>query len=414
MRLVTEDKRFKVIPAGRRSGKTERFKRYLTREANKFTGERYFAGAPTRKQVKDIFWNDLKLLTFSHLHRKKPSETDLEIYMPNGTTISLVSMDEPARFEGIPWTGGGFDESGNIKEHAWESNIFPALDTIDPRRPDYRAWCWIFGVPEGLNRYSELYNYAKTSNDPEWGAYHWISADYLPEDVIAAARRRMSPKQFRQEYEASFETTTGRIYEDYSKENHTDAQPYPHEKLLWCHDQNFTPLSSAICVRRDDNIYVTDEIVLESAVSKQSAVEFVERYRNHENKSVIIYGDPAGRAGEKHGHGSDYVDLERVLGQAGWDFERRVARAHPPIKDRQNAVRARICNADGDRRLFVNPSKAVYCDKGLFTVTVKEGSAFQEDQRNKYQHITTAIGYMTHYEFPIEESIGQIDVGWAR
>lgn len=26
-----------------------------------------------------------------------------------------------------------------------------------------------------------------------------------------------------------------------------------------------------------------------------------------------IYGDPAGKAGEKHGHASDYTDIEGVL-----------------------------------------------------------------------------------------------------
>jgi len=34
-------------------------------------------------------------------------------------------------------------------------------------------------------------------------------------------------------------------------------------------------------------------------------------------------------------------------------------------------------------------------------VQVKEGSTFQEDQTNPYQHITTAIGYMIDYEFPV-------------
>lgn len=42
VRLITERKRFKVVPAGRRSGKTERFKRYLAKQAMKYPGEMYF------------------------------------------------------------------------------------------------------------------------------------------------------------------------------------------------------------------------------------------------------------------------------------------------------------------------------------------------------------------------------------
>lgn len=398
--LVRDDIRFKVVPAGRRSGKTERFKRFVVKTAMRNEGFPYFAGAPTRDQAKRIFWKDLKDLSLSSTHFKKPYETDLIIEFQNEATISLIGFDKPERFEGQWWAGGGIDESGNIKEKAWEENIFPALDTYNPQLPDYKPWLWIFGVPEGLNKYYDLAQYAINSGDPEWGHYHWKSADILPEETITAAKRRMSPRQFRQEYEASFETATGRIYEDYSKENHTDETIKPHEVLMWCHDQNFTPLSSAICVNRDNNLYILDEIVLNSAISRQSAVEFVEKYKDHLNKTVYIYGDPAGRAGEKHGHASDYTDIEDVLRSNGWEFSRKVKPAAPAIKDRQNSVRAKICNALGERSLFVNSSKAVYVDKGLSTVQVKKGSSFQEDQGNEYQHITTAVGYLVDYEWP--------------
>lgn len=59
--LITERKRFKVVPAGRRSGKTERAKRYVVKEALREAGP-YFVAAPTRDQVKRIYWADLKAL----------------------------------------------------------------------------------------------------------------------------------------------------------------------------------------------------------------------------------------------------------------------------------------------------------------------------------------------------------------
>src|SRR5690606_35477212 len=138
-----------------------------------------------------------------------------------------------------------------------------------------------------------------------------------------------------------------------------------------------------------------------SAVSKQSALEFVEKFKDHQNKHVLIYGDPAGRAGEKHGHASDYTDIEGVLRAHGWQCTRKVKQAHPAIKDRQNAVRAKIKSADGHISLLVNPVTAKWCDKGLATVQLKKGSAFQEDDKNEYQHITTAIGYCVDREWPI-------------
>jgi hypothetical protein len=180
------------------------------------------------------------------------------------------------------------------------------------------------------------------------------------------------------------------------------------------HDQNFTPLSSAVGVIRGDRLLLLDEIVLTSAVSKQSAMEFVDRFKGHLNKVVHIYGDPAGRAGEKHGHNSDYDDIEDVLRVNGWKFVRKVKAAHPSIKDRQNSVRTKICTADGNRTLLVNPHTAPWCDKGLATVQLQEGSTFQEDQKNKYQHITTAIGYMVDVEWPANAPIEHIAIRFGR
>ena len=406
--------RFPLVPAGRRSGKTERFKRFLVKQANRYPGI-YFAAAPTHDQAKKIFWDDLKAFSLSCTHKRRPSESERIIYMDNGSEIHVIGLDKPQRIEGIPWTGGGIDEFADIKSDAWEANILPALNTVNPTRPDYRAWCWLLGVPDGLNHYYDLCSKADTGADPNFKVFHWKSAEILPSDVMAAMKSAMSAKQFKQEFEASFETASGRIYEDYSKENHTGEAIQPHEQLCWMHDQNFTPLSSAIGVMRDGSLYLLDEIVLTSAVSKQSAMEFVAKFKDHQNKHVRIYGDPAGRAGEKHGHNSDYDDIEDVLRANGWSFSRMVKHAHPSIKDRQNAVRAKICTADGHRTIFVNPHTAPWCDKGLATVQLQEGSTFQEDQKNKYQHITTAIGYMVDVEWPAQAPIEQIQVSmWGR
>lgn len=34
----------------------------------------------------------------------------------------------------------------------------------------------------------------------------------------------------------------------------------------------------------------------------------------------------------------------------------------------------------------------------LLTTQVLPGSSYQEDQRNKYQHVSTALGYLAHIE----------------
>lgn len=401
--------RFPVVPAGRRSGKTERFKRFIVKRAAAVPGP-YFAAAPTHDQAKKIFWDDLKALSLSAAHPRRPSESERTIFLPNGSEIHVVGLDKPQRIEGIPWKGGGIDEFADTKEGAWEGNILPALNTVHPLDPDYRAWCWLFGVPEGLNHFYDLAEYAKLSGDPDWGLFHWKSAEILPPDVIEAAKRQMSARQFRQEYEASFETATGRVYEDYSADNYTGATIEPHEQLRWYHDFNFTPLSSGIGVRRDNAAYLLEEIILTSAVARQSALEFVDRYKDHKNRSVLLFGDPSGRQGEKHGHASDYTEIEQVLREHKWTVTRNVKPSTTSIKDGQNAVRAKIRNAADEVSLYVNTMTAPYTHKALATMQLKKGSTFLEED-SEYQHIGTAIRYWIDYEFPINSAMRRIEVG---
>lgn len=397
--LMTDPCRFKIAAAGRRSGKTENAKRYLIKQAMKKPGK-YFAAAPTHDQAQRIFWDDLKLLSFWCVQVDLPLYSVPRLRLNNGSTIDIIGLDKPQRIEGIPWKGGIIDEIANTKADAWTMNIKPALNTINPLDPDHRAWCWLVGVPEGLNHYYDLAEYARTSGDPDWGFYTWKSAEILPPDEVEKERRTMSARQFKQEYEGSFETAGGRIYDDYDASNTTGEVIQEHEQLLWCHDFNYSPLSSVICVVRGSQVFALDEIVLQSAVARQTAVEFAERYKEHKNRRVLIYGDPAGKAGEKHGQTSNYNEIETYLKDNGWYPERRVRAAAPAIRDRQNAVRAKICNAAGERNLFVNAKKCVYMHKGFSTVQLKEGSAFIEKETD-YQHITTAIGYMIAYEYPI-------------
>ena len=405
-KLLSDNIRFKVVPGGRRSGKTFHAKRNLVLSAMSVPGM-YFAAAPVRDQAKKIFWKDLGLLIPQWFMAGDPSKTDLIFYLKNGSEIHVIGLDKPARIEGQPWIGGVIDEIADCKEETWAEHIRPAFDTIG-----VNTWAWLIGVPEGLNFYYDLYQYAITAKDPEWAGYTWKSADLLPKSVIDAAKRQLSPRQFRQEYEAAWENATGRVYEDYSTLNHTDKvfDPAMGDIILTC-DQNYTPMSSAIIQRDKDVLYVIDEIILNSAVAKQVALEFCDRYKDYKQCQVIIYGDAYGHIGEKHGHQSDYLEIERILKQEGFRVRMKAPRRNPAIKDGQNSLRAKICNAAEERTLFVNPSKCKYVDKGLATVQLKKGSSFLEED-SEFQHVTTALRYFTSEEYPIKNKGSIASAQW--
>jgi len=192
------------------------------------------------------------------------------------------------------------------------------------------------------------------------------------------------------------------VYPEYGDGNLAGVSFDPGRDVIWTHDFNFTPLSSVILqTDKDGNIYAVDEIVLSSAVAKQAAVEFCERYAGFRG-IVYLYGDASGHVGEKHGHASDYVTLEQELRRNGFRVQQKVPRTNPAIKDGQASLNAKICDAMNTRSFFVNKGKCPMLHKGLSTPKLKGGSTFQEEDA-EYQHITTAVRYYTAVEFPIKK-----------
>ena len=394
--LRDDDIRFKVCNSGRRSGKSERFKRKVVTEAMRYPGM-YFAAAPVRDQAKRLFWRDLKDMVPPLLMSKRPSESDLIIYLQNKSEIYVIGLDRPERIEGLPWKGGGVDEIANCKSDIWDEHLRPLFSTKGMEN----TWCWLFGVPEGVNHFYDLAEIAKSDEHPDWKFYNWPSSDIIDAEEIEDAKRTMDPRLFRQEYLGTFENVKGRVYADYPNDNHTDRVLDPGKDIIWAHDFNFTPLSSAVLQVDGDKIYMVDEIVLESAVAQNTATEFVERFKDYKSSMVYIYGDAQGHHGEKHGHQSDYMQIEKILKTNGFRVQVKAAHNYRPIKESQSTLRAKILNAAGERTFFVNAVKCKYGDKGLKLTQLKAGSSFQEAE-SKYQHITTALRYFTDIEYPIK------------
>ncbi len=148
--MAEDESRIVVCAAGRRSGKTERAKRKLVREAVGFPVKRpdlpdgfFYATAPTFAQAKKIYWKDLKSLV-PHVFVRRIYEADLIISLHSGVELAVAGLDKPERLEGSPIDGVVIDEIANCKPEAWTSNIRPALDT-----EGREGWAWLIGVPEG-------------------------------------------------------------------------------------------------------------------------------------------------------------------------------------------------------------------------------------------------------------------------
>lgn len=406
-RLVASSARFRVVPAGRRSGKTEWAKRVLLREALTARGwpdPRFFAAAPTRDQAKAIYWSDLKAMFPRSLLAEPPRETDLMLKLINGAEIYVVGMDKPERIEGRPWNGGILDEFANMKPGAWGENVRPALS-------DRHGWCWLIGVPEGRNHYYDLWRYARSGEDPEWDGFTWFSSDILPKSEIDAARRQLDALVFQQEYEASFVNFEGRCYYPFDERTHCGALKYnDRAPLIFAFDFNVEPGVAAVMQEQTlPNGLEGTGVIGEVHIPRNSNTPAVCRrlvadWGAHQG-AIRCYGDATGGArGSAKVAGSDWDLVRQELTPVFQDrLSIRVPLANPAERSRVNSVNTRLKAGDGSIRFMVDAAKAPNVVRDLEGVRVLAGGSGEIDKKadSRLTHVSDALGYYVAAEFPV-------------
>ncbi len=401
--LWADDVRFRVVPAGRRSGKTELAKRFLVTslvEVKPWPDTRYAACAPTRDQPKRIYWNDLKALVPTEW-KSKISESDLFIRTRWGAELWVLGLDKPERIEGSPWDGVVLDEYANMKAETWPAHVRPALS-------DRTGWAWMIGVPEGRNHYYDLYTFACDPTNRDWRGYTWFSSDILPPAEIEAARRELDPATFRQEYEAAFVAFQGRIYYPFSRDEHVRSFAYEAKEDLWfCLDFNVSPGVAGILQERDGVTGVIDEIHIPKHSNTPTVCnEFLQRYRHHAGR-VRLYGDASGGArGTAQVAGTDWDLVKSALRPIfSGRLSDRVPKANPSERARVNAVNSRLKTASGEVHLVVDP-KCTQTIRDFEGVRVLEGTSGDIDKKSDphLTHLTDALGYAIEAEHPVRDA----------
>ena len=205
---VFNDKtRFKIIAAGRRTGKSRLAAWMLIIYALQATKGHVFYVAPTQGQARDIMWQTL--LELAHPVIKATHINNLHITLINGATIALKGADRPETMRGVSLKFLVLDEYADMKPTVWEQILRPAL-------ADQKGDAMFIGTPMGRNHFYDLYTYAAADEDPTYKAWHFTSYDnpLLDPEEIDVAKKSMSSYAFRQEFMASFEALGSEIFKE--------------------------------------------------------------------------------------------------------------------------------------------------------------------------------------------------------
>jgi predicted phage terminase large subunit-like protein len=199
--------RFKVVAAGRRTGKSRLAAYLLLVNALQTDKGHVFYVAPTQGQARDIMWN--LLLEVGHDVIEGSHVNNMQIRLINGITISLKGADRPETMRGVSLKYLVLDEYADMKPDVWELILRPAL-------ADLKGSALFIGTPMGRNHFYELYKQAELGSDTDFKAWHYTSYDnnLLDKNEIDRAKKSMSSYAFRQEFMASFEARGSEMFKE--------------------------------------------------------------------------------------------------------------------------------------------------------------------------------------------------------
>lgn len=394
MEVYKSPHRFRVVVTGRRWGKTALSRVLMITRAAMKKKQKVWYVAPSYRMAKQIMWLDLQD-AIPRTWIKKINETTLTITLRNDSRIELKGADKPDSLRGVGIHFLVLDEFQDMAEEVWTKVLRPTL-------ADTMGDAIFIGTPKAYNYLYKLYRNGqnkKKQDRNEWMSWQFptITSPFIPKTEIEAARRDMDPKSFAQEFEASFETMSGRVYYAFDRKIHTGEYNFNPKLPIWVGmDFNIDPMSCTILQpQTNGELWAVDEIVLFGSNTEEAADEIEKKYWRNQ-KATTVYPDPAGGS-RQHARGETDVDILREK-----NFKRiKYRRKHPAVADRVNSVNRMLKAGDGTVRLKINKNCRHLIES--LEQTIYKPNSRDIDKDGGKEHSADSIGYPIEFEYPIRK-----------
>lgn len=380
-RILRCDRRFVVLVAGRRWGKTSLglYKMFI-HAVSSFGRICYYIG-PTERQAKEMAWRALVEMVPRELMRCC-RRSALEIELKNDSRMQLHG---PQSLRGTGLDFAVLDEYAYMPADLWPEVVRPML-------ADRQGQALLSSTPLGFNHFYDLYQEAQ--GRPDWAAFHYPTSrgGYVSESEIELLRSTMDPRLYAQEIEASFEVQQGRVYHAFSPDlNVTDVDLVAELPVLVGMDFNVNPMTAVVAQKVGDECHVSAEIVLRNSNTFEMMEELNRLYGHCQG---VVHPDPSGAA-RKTSAPVGQTD-HAIIEQSGWPV---YFKKPYPVVDRINSVNALLQNANRQPRLFID-RKCKHLIRSLQSLTFKEGTHFP-DKSSGLDHVSDALGYLVMAVFPM-------------
>lgn len=241
--------RFKIIAAGRRSGKTTLAINELIKWAIEHPFipgkaiQRSWYICATYRQAEMIAWKEfLKYCPQELINSRNVNKLQVELI--NGHIVEFKGSEDPDKLRGVPLVFVVLDEYGTMKPEVWTDIVRAAL-------VDAAGSALFIGTPssDGSPHFYDLFNQGK-GTDPAYKSWLFFTSEnpHLPQEEIAEARRNLPPDVYKREFEADFSISAGLIYDNFRHSIHVvpHYEPDPSDFIVGSIDPGLHNPTAAI------------------------------------------------------------------------------------------------------------------------------------------------------------------------
>ena len=378
-----------IVNAGRRFGKSFCTGAKSFDKCQNYKGKTVIYVAPTLNMARNIMWDSwmIKYVPASYYEK---NEQLMVMRFKTGSTFYCLSAENPDRLRGLAADLLIVDEAAMI-----DSSF---MDIVKPILADkyHDGELILISTPQGYNWFYD--KFCEARQHPElWDCFEFTTLDggNVPEERIEEDKLTMSPKMFAQEYLASFESVSARVYENYDRVANACEldENWGKADIHIGMDFNVNPMTAAISVIERGDIYFFDEIVDKNSNTQEISDRIKKKYPG---ATVYVYPDPTGNKRQTNA----------VTGQTDFDILRKngfivCAPKHPyPTKDKFNTVNSALCNAKGERRVHIVKDRCANLKKAWDGYAYKDNG--DTDKSSGLDHISDAAAYLICYKLPMK------------
>jgi len=207
--IIQSKKRFKIVRAGRRSGKTVLQVEQMLYTAVFGKDRNIFYISPTQKQSRSIVWEALKRRV-GKMGEANEGRLEMKIPTKDGgkSTIYLSGWENRENFRGLKANLIVFDELDTMRNFfiGWQEIFYPAL-------MDVSGSATFIGTPKKENpNLRRLEKEAKTNLD--FGVFRFTTLDnpHIPQKEKDKAKIELDPQAYQQEILAEYVENEGSLF----------------------------------------------------------------------------------------------------------------------------------------------------------------------------------------------------------